>query len=133
MNKKYYFTTDYTTKYGVVKNGESLTGKTINKNGVPIVLFEFYETKEKNKESGELGKGQFTIKEADLGQIATDVEPTTNTDNTKSKSTTANPTETTTAKGWSSWSNTKKGLVVGGVVLGLAGIIGSIIYFKNKS
>ena len=133
MNKKYYFIADYTTKYGVVKNGESLTGRRINKEGNPIVLFEFYETKEKNKESGELGKGQFTIKEADLGKIATDVEPTTNTDNTKEKSTNANSTETTTTKGWKSWSNTKKGLIVGGVVLGVAGIVVAFIYFKKKS
>jgi hypothetical protein len=33
MNKKYYFIADYTTKYGVVKNGESLTGRRINKEG----------------------------------------------------------------------------------------------------
>jgi hypothetical protein len=130
MTKKYYFINDYTTKYGVVKKGDWLTGRLSSASKTPKLMFEFYE--KTDKEKADSGDGTFSINEVDSKNFVTDVEPT-NTDNTKEKSTNANSTETTTTKGWKSWSNTKKGLVVGGVVLGVAGIIGTIIYFKNKS
>ena len=113
MFKVYYFINDYTTKYGVVKKGDSLTGKTTTTQ-IPKIQFEFFEKTDKAK--ADSGEGIFSINESDLKNFATDVAPTTT--DTKGKDD-ANIKATT---GFSSWSGTKKAVVVGSglAVLGLA-------------
>jgi uncharacterized membrane protein YcjF (UPF0283 family) len=120
MDKKYYFTVDYNTKYGIVKKGDWLTGRLSKSSNTPKVFFEFYE--KTDKEKADAGEGTFSISEVDLKNFATDVEPVKNE---KDK-------ENTKEKGWKSWSNTKKGLVVGGVLLGLAGIVTAIVLIRKQ-
>jgi hypothetical protein len=120
-SKTYYFLNDYTTKHGVVKKGESLSAYPSGKKFV----FDFYEKTDPAK--AEAGEGIFSITEADMKNIVSETAPTKSAD---AKTTTTTTTETTkkaeenkTAKtGFSSWSTTKKTLVVGGglVVVGLA-------------
>jgi hypothetical protein len=119
MKKIYYFTNDYTTKYGVVKKGDSLTGKTTTTK-VPKVQFEFFEKTDKAK--AEAGEGIFSIVESDLKNFATDVAPTT-TDTEKKDDTNKKVVDDKKATtGFKSWSTTKKAVVVGSglAVLGLA-------------
>jgi hypothetical protein len=123
MTKKYYFINDYTTKYGVVKKGDWLTGRLSSASKTPKLMFEFYE--KTDKEKADSGDGTFSINEVDSKNFVTDVEPIN--EDVKKKS-----SDTTTEKGWKSWSTTKKSLVVGGVVLGVAGVVIAFIYFKKK-
>lgn len=122
--KVYYFTNDYTTKHGVVKKGDSLTGKTTTTT-IPKIQFEFFEKTDKAK--ADAGEGIFSIVESDLKNFATDVAPTTPDTNAKKNATDdatkkAEEEKDKTKKGFSSWSTTKKALVVGSglTVLGLA-------------
>jgi len=117
--KVYYFTNDYSSKHGVVKKGDSLTGY-LQSTKVPKVQFEFFEKTDKVK--AESGEGIFSVAESDLKNFATDVPPTT--ENKSATTTTTTTTDATkkaeedkTKKGFSSWSNTKKTLVVGGGLL----------------
>ena len=115
MNKVYYFINDYTTKYGVVKKGDSLTGKTTTTK-IPKVQFEFFEKTDKAK--ADSGEGVFSINESDLKNFATDVAPT----DVKTKDDTKVGDDKKTTTGFRSWSGTKKAVVVGSglAVLGLA-------------
>jgi hypothetical protein len=119
MNKVYYFINDYTTKYGVVKKGDSLTGS-ITPKGVGKIVFEFFEKTDKAK--AEAGQGSFSIVESDLKKIATDVAPTTTDTKGKDDAKTTDDLNRITNKGFRSWSGTKKAVVVGSglAVLGLA-------------
>ena len=114
--KVYYFTNDYTTKYGVVKKGDSLTGF-YQSTKIPKVQFEFFEKTDKVK--ADSGEGIFNINESDLKNFATDVAPTSDT---KPKDDTKTTDDTKAKKGFSSFSTTKKAIIVGGglAVLGLA-------------
>lgn len=123
MTKKYYFINDYTTKYGVVKKGDWLTGRLSSASKTPKLMFEFYE--KTDKEKADSGDGTFSINEVDSKNFVTDVEPTN--EDVKKKS-----SDTTTEKGWKSWSTTKKTLVVGGVLLGIAGVVTTIILIRKK-
>lgn len=123
MTKKYYFINDYTTKYGVVKKGDWLTGRLSSASKTPKLMFEFYE--KTDKEKADSGDGTFSINEVDSKNFVTDVEPTN--EDVKKKS-----SDTTTEKGWKSWSTTKKTLVVSGVLLGIAGIVTTIILIRKK-
>jgi hypothetical protein len=115
MNKVYYFINDYTTKYGVVKKGDSLTGKTTTTK-IPKVQFEFFEKTDKAK--ADSGEGVFSINESDLKNFATDVAPT----DVKTKDDTKVGDDKKATTGFRSWSGTKKAVVVGSglAVLGLA-------------
>ncbi len=115
MNTKYYFTNDYTTKYGVVKKGDSLTGRLSTASSTPKVIFDFYEITDPVK--AESGEGVFSINEVDLKNFASNVEPRN---------------ATITEKGWKSWSKTKKGLVIGGVILGIAGVVTAFLLIRKK-
>lgn len=114
MSKKYYFIVDYNTKYGVVKKGDSLTGRLSKAGKTPKVIFDFYEISDSAK--AEAGEGIFSINETDLKNFATDVAPATET---KQKEEEKNATE---LKGFKSWSTTKKTIIIGGslAVVGLA-------------
>ncbi len=117
MNKVYYFINDYTTKYGVVKKGDSLTGS-ITPKGVGKIVFEFFEKTDKAK--AEAGQGSFSIVESDLKNFATDVAPPII--DTKIKDDSKTTDDSKTKKGFSSFSTTKKTIIVGSglAVLGLA-------------
>ncbi len=117
MNKVYYFINDYTTKYGVVKKGDSLTGS-ITPKGVGKIVFEFFEKTDKAK--AEAGQGSFSIVESDLKNFATDVAPPII--DTKIKDDSKTTDDTKVKKGFSSFSTTKKTIIVGSglAVLGLA-------------
>ena len=115
MNTKYYFTNDYTTKYGVVKKGDSLTGRLSTASSTPKVIFDFYEITDPVK--AESGEGVFSINEVDLKNFASNVKP---------------KNDTITEKGWKSWSKTKKGLVIGGVILGIAGVVTAFLLIRKK-
>ncbi len=117
MNKVYYFINDYTTKYGVVKKGDSLTGS-ITPKGVGKIVFEFFEKTDKAK--AEAGQGSFSIVESDLKNFATYVEPPII--DTKIKDVSKTTDDTKVKKGFSSFSTTKKTIIVGSglAVLGLA-------------
>lgn len=118
MNTKYYFTNDYTTKYGVVKKGDSLTGRLSTASSTPKVIFDFYEITDPVK--AESGEGVFSINEVDLKNFASNVQLKT-IDDAKG-----------TQKGWKSYSKTKKGLVIGGIVLGVAGIVTAFLLFRKR-
>ncbi len=117
MNKVYYFINDYTTKYGVVKKGDSLTGS-ITPKGVGKIVFEFFEKTDKAK--AEAGQGSFSIVESDLKNFATDVAPPII--DTKIKDDSKTTDDTKVKKGFSSFSTAKKTIIVGSglAVLGLA-------------
>lgn len=119
MNKVYYFINDYTTKYGVVKKGDSLTGKTTTTK-IPKVQFEFFEKTDKAK--ADSGEGIFSINESDLKNFATDVAPTTTDTKGKDDANIKVADDKKATTGFSSWSGTKKAVVVGSglAVLGLA-------------
>jgi hypothetical protein len=119
MKKIYYFTNDYTTKYGVVKKGDSLTGKT-STTKTPKVQFEFFE--KTDKEKAEAGEGIFSIVESDLKNFATDVAPTTPDTEKKDDTNKKVVDDKKATTGFKSWSTTKKAIVVGSglAVLGLA-------------
>ena len=118
MNKKYYFTNDYTTKYGVVKKGDSLTGRLSTAGSKPFVIFDFYEITDPVK--AESGEGIFSISEVDLKNFASDVQLKT-TDDGKG-----------TEKGWKSYSTRKKGFIVGGIILGVAGVVTAFLLLRKK-
>ena len=118
MTKVYYFINDYTTKYGVVKKGDSLTGRLSP--STKKILFEFFE--KIDKEKADSGEGVFSINESDLKNFASDVAPT---NDTKTKDDTKTTDETKTKEGFSSWSGTKKAIVIGS---GLA-VIGLAVWF----
>ena len=116
MNKTYYFIEDYTTKYGVVKKGESLTGRLSKAGREPKVIFDFFEKSDPAK--AEAGEGTFSVLETALKNFASDVAPTETKDSmdkTKEK-------DNLKAKGWKGLSKTKKTTIIGGgvLVLGLA-------------
>ena len=119
MSKKYYFIVDYNTKYGVVKKGDSLTGRLSKASKTPKVFFDFYEISDPSK--AEAGEGAFSINETDLKNFATDVAPT----DLKTKDDTKTTDDTKTKTGFSSWSGTKKAIVVGS---GLA-VVGLAVWF----
>lgn len=73
QSKKYYFTIDYSTKHGVVKKGESLTGRFSSAAKEPRIMFDFYEKIDPAK--AEAGEGIFSIKASDIKNFATDVAP----------------------------------------------------------
>jgi hypothetical protein len=114
MNKVYYFINDYTTKYGVVKKGDSLTGRFSP--STKKIVFEFFE--KTDKEKADSGEGVFSINESDLKNFATDVAPT----DVKTKDDTKVGDDKKATTGFRSWSGTKKAVVVGSglAVLGLA-------------
>ena len=116
--KVYYFTNDYSSKHGVVKKGDSLTGNLQTSVKPPKVQFDFFEKTDPAK--AEAGEGIFSIAESDLKNFATDVEPTSTTKSSTATTTsddTKKAEEVKVKKGFSSWSNTKKTLVVGGGLL----------------
>ena len=122
-SKVYYFTNDYTTKYGVVKKGDSLTGKTTSTK-IPKVIFEFFE--KTDKEKADAGEGVFSVVESDLKNFATDVAPTTTDakakDDANKKAEDKKAEDKTQKKGFKSWSTTKKTVTIGSgvAILGLA-------------
>ena len=127
MNKVYYFINDYTTKYGVVKKGDSLTGtfglvknKDLVKGVSKPILFEFFEKTDKAK--AQAGEGIFSINESELKNFATDVAPTTTDTKGKDDANIKVADDKKATTGFSSWSGTKKAVVVGSglAVLGLA-------------
>jgi hypothetical protein len=73
QSKTYYFTTDYTTKHGVVKKGDSLTGRLSSASKEPRIMFDFYEKIDPAK--AEAGEGTFSIKQSDIKNFATDIAP----------------------------------------------------------
>ncbi len=115
--KIYYFTNDYTTKYGIVKKGDSLTGF-YQSTKIPKVQFEFFEKTDKVK--ADSGEGVFNINESDLKNFATDVAPPII--DTKIKDDSKTTDDSKTKKGFSSFSTAKKTIIVGSglAVLGLA-------------
>ena len=119
-SKVYYFTNDYTTKYGVVKKGDSLTGKTTSTK-IPKVIFEFFE--KTDKEKADAGEGVFNVVESDLKNFAVDYAPTTlkEVDSDK-KAEDKKAEDKTQKKGFKSWSTTKKTVTIGSgvAILGLA-------------
>jgi hypothetical protein len=114
-SKVYYFTNDYTTKYGVVKKGDSLTGKTTSTK-IPKVIFEFFE--KTDKEKADAGEGVFSVVESDLKNFAVDYAPTT----LKEVDSDKKAEDKTPKKGFKSWSTTKKTVTIGSgiAILGLA-------------
>ena len=130
MNKKYYFITDYTTKYGTIKKGQSLTGRlwkaTSRGTQTTKVMFDFYEITDPAK--AEAGEGIFSINETDLKNIATDVAPTTEKATTETAKTEDDKKESE-LKGFKSWSTTKKTMVIGGS-LALVGL--AVWFFKFR-
>ena len=73
QSKTYYFTLDYSTKHGIVKKGESLTGRFSSAAKEPRVMFDFYEKIDPAK--AEAGEGTFSIKASDIKNFATDIAP----------------------------------------------------------
>lgn len=111
MNKTYYFIVDYNTKYGVVKKGESLTGRLTKAGREPKVIFDFFEKSDPAK--AEAGEGTFSVVETALKNFASDVAPTEtkdSTDKTKEK-------DNLKAKGWKGLSKTNKATIIGSGVL----------------
>jgi hypothetical protein len=128
---KYKFIKDYTSKFGVVKAGQELTGKKITvplvlpnskiPQQVPSVVFDYMEITDPSKstitqEGVTKGDNFFPISETvlkdyalSLGSTDTKNKSAESTDETKS-------TITTTSTGWKSWSKNKKALVVGSVI-----------------
>ena len=128
---KYKFIKDYTSKFGVVKAGQELTGKKIIvplllpnskiPQQVPSVVFDYMEITDPSKstikqEGVTKGDNFFPISETvlkdyalSLGSTDTKNKSAESTDETKS-------TITTTSTGWKSWSKNKKALVVGSVI-----------------
>ena len=115
MNKTYYFIVDYNTKYGVVKKGESLTGRLSKAGREPKVIFDFFEKSDPAK--AEAGEGVFAIIETDLKNFASDVAPTELKDSKDKTS----ENDKLKGKGWKSFSKTKKTTIIGSglAVLGL--------------
>lgn len=120
MTKKYYFIVDYNTKYGVVKKGESLTGRLSKAGREPKVIFDFFEKSDPAK--AEAGEGVFVISqrglknfisESPLNEVKVLAEKTDEKTDEKTKVIT---------KGWKSFSKTKKTTIIGSglAVLGLA-------------
>jgi hypothetical protein len=120
MNKTYYFIVDYNTKYGVVKKGESLTGRLSKAGREPKVIFDFFEKSDPAK--AEAGEGVFVISqrglknfisESPLNEVKVLAEKTDEKTDEKTKVIT---------KGWKSFSKTKKTTIIGSglAVLGLA-------------
>jgi hypothetical protein len=120
MNKIYYFIIDYNTKHGVVKKGESLTGRLSKASKEPKVFFDFFEKSDPAK--AEAGEGIFSIVESDLKNFATDVAPTTPDTEKKDDTNKKVVDDKKATTGFKSWSTTKKAIVVGSglAVLGLA-------------
>jgi len=119
MNKIYYFIVDYNTKYGMVKKGESLTGRLQKASNNTKVVFDFYEKTDPSK--AEAGEGIFSINETDLKNFASNVAPTNeNKDETKTNQT-----------GFKSWSTTKKVVVVGSG-LTLVGLVVFLFVYRKK-
>ena len=133
MNKKYYFITDYTTKYGVIKKGQSLTGRLSKASQTPKVMFDFYEITDPAK--AEAGEGTFSMIETDLKYYTTDVAPTTEKATTETAKTETAKTEddkkASELKGFKSWSTTKKTMVIGGS-LALVGLAVWFFKFRKK-
>jgi hypothetical protein len=73
QSKTYYFTLDYSTKHGIVKKGESLTGRFSSAAKEPRIMFDFYEKTDPAK--AEAGEGTFSIKASDIKNFATDIAP----------------------------------------------------------
>jgi hypothetical protein len=128
---KYKFIKDYTSKFGVVKSGQELTGKnttiplvlpnTKTPQLVPSVVFDYMEITDPSKstitqEGVTKGDNFFPISETLLKDYAVLVSPT----DTKNKS--AESTDiikssiSKPSTGWKNWSNKKKALVVGSVI-----------------
>ena len=128
MNKKYYFITDYTTKYGIIKKGQSLTGRLSKASQTTKVMFDFYEITDPAK--AEAGEGTFSINETDLKNIATDVAPTTEKATTETAKT-EDDKKASELKGFKSWSTTKKTMVIGGSVA-LVGLAVAVWFFKFR-
>jgi len=135
---KYKFIKDYTSKFGVVKAGQELTGKKIIvplllpnskiPQQVPSVVFDYMEITDPSKstitqEGVTKGDNFFPISETVLKDYAKYVETTGGTvigstnSNKSAESTDDNKSTTTTpSTGWKSWSKNKKALVVGSVI-----------------
>ena len=137
MNKIYYFIVDYNTKYGMVKKGESLTGRLQKASNNTKVVFDFYEKTDPSK--AEAGEGIFSINETDLKNFASNVAPTKNfasnvaptnenKDETKTNQTGFTKTNQT---GFKSWSTTKKVVVVGSG-LTLVGLAVFLFVYRKK-
>lgn len=121
MNKTYYFIVDYNTKYGVVKKGESLTGRLSNASSEPKVVFDFFEKSDPAK--AEAGEGTFAIarkvsknfvSESPLNEVKVLAEKTDEKTPQKRDEKTK-----VIAKGWKGFSKTKKATIVGSGVLAL--------------
>jgi len=143
MNKIYYFIVDYNTKYGMVKKGESLTGRLQKASNNTKVVFDFYEKTDPSK--AEAGEGIFSINETDLKNFASNVAPTNeNKDETKTNQTGFTKTNQTgftktnqtgftktNQTGFKSWSTTKKVVVVGSG-LTLVGLVVFLFVYRKK-
>jgi|GEM_PF-3622862 len=129
MNKIYYFIVDYNTKYGMVKKGESLTGRLQKASNNTKVVFDFYEKTDPSK--AEAGEGIFSINETDLKNFASNVAPTKNFASNVAP-TNENKDETKTNQtGFKSWSTTKKVVVVGSG-LTLVGLVVFLFVYRKK-
>jgi len=116
MVKLYYFINDYTTKHGVVKKGDSLTGKLVPSS--KKITFEFFE--KTDKEKADSGEGIFSVNEFDLKNFATDIAPT---NDTKTKD------DTKTKKGFNGLSKTNKTIFI---ISGLALLGLGVFYFVMR-
>ena len=114
MVKVYYFINDYTTKHGVVKKGDSLTGKLVPSS--KKILFEFFE--KTDKEKADSGEGVFSLNELDLKNFATDIAPTTDTKKTDD-----------TKKGFNGLSKTNKTIFI---ISGIALLGLGVLYFVMR-
>jgi hypothetical protein len=128
---KYKFIKDYTSKFGVVKAGQELTGKKIIvplllpnskiPQQVPSVVFDYMEITDPSKstitqEGVTKGDNFFPISETVLKDYALSLG-STDTKNKSAESTDDNKSTTTTpSTGWKSWSKNKKALVVGSAI-----------------
>jgi hypothetical protein len=128
---KYKFIKDYTSKFGVVKAGQELTGKKITvplvlpnskiPQQVPSVVFDYMEITDPSKstitqEGVTKGDNFFPISETVLKDYALSLG-STDTKNKSAESTDDNKSTTTTpSTGWKSWSKNKKALVVGSAI-----------------
>ena len=115
QSKTYYFTLDYSTKHGIVKKGESLTGRLSSATKEPRIMFDFYEKIDPAK--AEAGEGTFSIKASEIKNFATDIAP--------------EPPKQEELSFWKKRTKLEKALIITGSLLA-AGFIGYAIYRSMK-
>ena len=118
--KKYTFKNDYTTKYGVIKKGTTLSAYYSKAGKNPSFMFDFYEVTDPAK--AEAGEGVFNILESDMKNVVDEVGLKSADTNTTTDATKKVEEDKTPKTGFRSWSATKKTIVIGSglAVLGLA-------------